>query len=250
MKSSQWRDPAFTTASVGLEEELEKIFEQVEIAVKKAGPVPEELLPRLEILPDDFEASEDGPRAGGPGAPRPSPSPARAASPSPSSGRTEASAPPEASDDPILSGDFHLAAARISPADDQDAPFELPDFEGAEPAGAWLSPAGHQTGDALLDMEDDQPHLGELFPMESEAPPLPARPAGERPGREDPGPLPARERPESAWRFTPADFRIAGAEAEKIIAATAKALTPEELARLIERAVERGVLAALKKWER
>ncbi len=235
MKSSQWQDPAFSTASAGLEEELEKIFEQVEIAVKKAGPVPEELLPRLEILPDDFETPEDDPRVARPEAALPL-----------SSGRTVAPEPSEAPDDPVLCGDFNLAAARISPADDQEAPFELPDFEDAEPAGAWISPADHQAGDDPLDIEDDQPSLGDFFPEESEETPPP--PAGEPLRWEAADPLPARERPESPWRFTPADFRLSGAEAEKIIAATA--LSPEELARLIERAVERGVLAALKKWER
>jgi hypothetical protein len=198
MKPPTTENPSFIKAEASLEEELEKIFEQVDLAARKAGPVPEEFLPKLEILPDDFEpaggTAEEAPEeAAGPVDPLFPPPPQPPARPSlgsrPSPGLEK---PPEVPAGPVLGGDFHQAAALISPADDQDASFEMPDFADAAPA---RTPA-------------------ELSP----------RALGLR-------------RPKS------------GAE-KAAPTASVTILSPEDLARLVEQAVERGVLAALKKWGR
>jgi hypothetical protein len=184
MKPPTTENPSFIKAETSLEEELEKIFEQVDIAARKAGPVPEELLPKLEILPDDddAEAAEEPAGPVAPLFPPPPPPPLRPSRPSPSLEKR-----PEVPAGPLLGGDFHQAAALISPADDQEASFEMPDFADAAPAEA-RTPA-------------------EVSP----------RALGLR-------------RPKSAVSVT--------------------VLSPEDLALLVERAVERGVLAALKKWGR
>lgn len=180
MTSSSWNDPTLTKTTASLNEELERIFEQVEKAVRKAGPVSEESLPRLEILPDDFDPSE-----------------------------TQAQEPARAE---VLSGDFDLAVGRISPADAYGDGHLAADFDEFDLAVAQISPAGHS-----------EPELPDLS--------LAGPPAG----------IPLRLEPDA--------FRLSGAEAEKA-AEAASALTPEELARLIERAVEKGVLAALKQQGR
>ncbi len=263
MASSSWNDPALTKTAASLNEELERIFEQVEKAVRKAGPVSEESLPRLEILPDDFDPAETPPNpterggqaalkpAGAPsfpskagsGAPGPRP-PVRAPRPS----QLEFAAIEDEPAREILSGDFDLAVGRISPAGAHEDGHLMGDFlsDDFDLAVARISPADHSEPEMPELGLDDQPTVG--WPGSGHTVPhsRPVRAPEVWPSDASAG---DREAAGAPLRLEPDAFRLSGAEAKKI-AEAASALAPDELARLIERAVEKGVLAALKKWER
>jgi len=151
---------------------------------------------------------------------------------SPAAGRPA----PDDGDDIALPDDFELPPTRKAGA--APAPFLSPDFERSVSA---VSPAAaHEILELELELEPAEPDEFRSPRQQRTASPPPARDSFQRPGRR-PRPLPLEnELPEA--EVLPDDF----GENPKP-AATVAQLSPEALARLIEEAVERGFLKALRK---
>ncbi len=246
MATKQWDDRDIIKASAGLDAELDEIFAEMEEAL---GP------PRGQAA---SRASESGSQAGDRGRRRAEGPLIRVRA-----GRVvedddlltdnddlfddpdplDAVVLPRAANrsdpkPPILTDDFERSAAAISPAsvreDLEDAPLDQ-DFD------------ANVAGFSSTDLED--------LPFERTSPPSPRRapappaPDGDPPFARALKPAPPRKAPAPPEEIELPEAEILPDDADDsgIRAATVADLTPSELARLIERAVTKGILAALEK---